>query len=129
MGVRHPQTAGGFAHAGVNAGDARIGVADNGEQSVGGERSDGQAVGAFAKPGNGHQKPEQRQARDRLDDIRAAQNRSVQARPTRQQNAQRETDGGGQQRGGGYQPQMLQGQAGNFGTVFVEKPYQIEKEI
>ncbi len=68
------------------------------------EREDGKAIGAGADPGSRQQKSEQRQARNGLNDIGAAEHRPLQDGPAGDQNAERNSDEHGEKYRGTDQP-------------------------
>ena len=112
---------GGFADRRADAGDPDIGVANDGQQRVQRERDDGQTVGTRAQPGQRQQQSEERQAGNGLDDIGAAQHQRLPTRPAGEQNAERHSDGDGQQHRDPDQPQVFGGQGRNFALVGEEE--------
>ncbi len=75
-------------------------VADDGEQSVKHEGDDRGASADTADERDRDQEAEERQAGNRLEDVSEPEHRWAEARPSRQQDPQRHTDGYGDEGGG-----------------------------
>ena len=92
LAVGHSHAASGFDDGAIDSGDSRVSIANQREQRVEGKREDGEAVGAGADPGGGQKESEQGEAGDGLNDVGAAEDRLVQDRMARDENAEWDAD-------------------------------------
>ena len=119
--VGHAHGGGDVDEGGVDGADARVGVAQDGKQRVAGEGEDGEAGGVLAEPRDGQQKAEERERRDDLDDVSDGDDGLREALVAGEQDAERQADGDGEQKREAGEPEMLEGEAADFGGVEFEE--------
>ena len=100
MRVGHAHGFGGFENGGIDAGEADVGVAKNGQQGVKDERDDGGAAADAADERDGNEKAEEREAGNGLKNVGDAESDgSAKGRALHDEHAERDRDGDGDEHG------------------------------
>ena len=121
LAVGQAHAASGFNHRAVHAQNSGVRVAQDREQSVEGQRQNRHSFGALTEPRHGQQESEQRKTGNRLEKIRSTENGPHEPRPAGEQNAKRQADGHGKERGETHQPDVLEGERENLVPVVQKK--------
>ncbi len=95
MRAGHAHGFGSFEDSGIYAGEADVGVAEDGEKRVEDESYDGGALADAADERNGNQKTKEREARDSLKDAGDAERDGAQRGALHDQHAKRDADENG----------------------------------
>ena len=114
---RHPHRDAGFANRRVDPGQARDRRPHDRQQPVQNQHDDGGTRADAADERHGQQEAEHRQARNRLHDVREADDRRAHPRPARGKHTERNADGDRRQRGHGHERHMLRQQRRQLGAM------------
>ena len=106
-----------FSYCGIDAHDPCVGVAHNWQQRVQHKRNDGQAISACSQPWSGQKKPEQRQTRNGLQNVRSAQDRFTQPWIAAHEDSKRNANNHGKSHSNAHEPQMLERERGDLASV------------
>ena len=121
LGSGHAERFGDVDQGGIDTAYTGVGVAQDGQQRVAGERENGEAGGIFAEPRDGQQKPKKRERGNDLNDVSDGDHRFGKPLVAREQDAEREPDGRGEQDGEQREPQVLEREAADFGAMAMKE--------
>src|SRR6267378_4106053 len=117
----HAHGLGGFEDGGIDAGQADVGVAQNGEQRIEDERDNGGALADAADEWDGNQKAEEGEAGDGLENAGDAQRDGAQGGPLHNEHAERDADEDGDGHGDEDEREVIESGAQDFGAMRDEK--------
>src|ERR1700682_360169 len=117
----HAHGLGGFEDGGIDARQADVSVAQDGEQRVEDERDNGGALADAAYERDGNQKAEEGEAGDGLEDAGDAQRDGAQSGPLHNEHAERDADENGTDHGDEDEREVIESGAENFSAVIGEE--------
>src|SRR6266851_7608510 len=117
----HAHGFGGFEDGGIDAGEADVGVAEDGKQRVEDEGDDGGALADAADERNGNQEAEKRKAGDSLENAGDAQRDGAQSGALHNEHAEGDADENGDSHGDDDEREVIERGAENFGAVLGEE--------
>ncbi len=111
----------GFKDCGVDAGEADVGVTENGEERVENESDDGGAASDAPDEGDGDEEAEQGEARDGLKDAGKGERDVAQRFAMDDEHAEGHADGDGHGHGDEDKGEVIGGGLEDFGAMFEKK--------
>jgi hypothetical protein len=117
----HAHGFGGFQDGGIDAGEADVGVAQDGEQCVKDESDDGGALADAADERDGNQEAEEGKAGNSLKDAGDAERDGAQGGPLHNEHAERDADEDGDGHGDEDEREVIESGAQDFGAMRDEK--------
>ena len=119
--VGHAHGFGGFKDGGIDAGEADISVAKNGEKRVQDQGDDGGAASNAADEGNGNKKAEQSEAGNGLQNAGHTEGEGTQGRAVNDKHTKGNADGDGEEHGDENKDQVIESGVQDFGAVVEEE--------
>ena len=119
--VGHAHGFGGFEDCWIDAGQADISIAKNGEKRVQDQGDDCSATSDAADEGNGNQKAKERETGNRLQDAGDAEGQRSQGRAVNDEHAKGNADGDGEEHGDENKDQVIKSGVQDFGAVVEEE--------